>query len=302
LAALAGMVAPDGGPDRGTIDIAVVQGGGRRGFRAIESNPTDVERAHFQAMQAVRGHPDLVFLPEDVIDVEGSVTRTPEATALAAEAERFRSTLVVGVVEGQGTDHFHNAAVAWGPDGRILGRYEKVRRVPFGEYIPFRGLVGRIGDISAVPADAIKGTGPGLLRTPAGRLGVMISYEVFFNDRNRAAVRAGAQVLLVPTNAASFSTSQVPTQELAAARLRALEAGRWLAQAGPTGYSGIIDPDGHIRRRSVLGARQIISGRLGLRHGRTLFDRWGDVPVIALALAGLVAGLVAQARAAARRD
>ncbi|MEY2565888.1 MAG: apolipoprotein N-acyltransferase [Actinomycetota bacterium] len=302
LAALAGAVAPDGGPDARTINTAIVQGGGRRGFRAIESNPADVERAHFAAEQQVRGHPDLVLWPEDVIDVDGSVTRTAEAAALASIARQRRATMVVGVVEGQGTDHFHNAAVAWAPDGRIVGRYEKVRRVPFGEYIPFRSLVGRIGDISAVPADAIKGHGPGILQTPAGRLGVLISYEVFFNDRSRAAVGAGAEVLFVPTNAASFSTSQVPTQELAAARLRALETGRWLAQAGPTGYSGVIDPTGRIVHRSVLGRRQIITARLGARHGRTLFDRWGDVPVLLLALAGLVVGLVLQARAAARRD
>jgi apolipoprotein N-acyltransferase len=174
-----------------------------------------------------------------------------------------------------------------------------VRRVPFGEYIPFRSIVDKVGDLSAVPADAIKGTGPGLLPTPAGRLGVLISYEVFFNDRSRKAVAAGAEVLLVPTNAASFSTSQVPTQELAAARLRALESGRWLAQAGPTGYSAVVSPDGEVLRRSRLGARQVLTARLHARHGRTLFDRWGDVPLAVLAGLGVLVGLVIQARTAA---
>jgi apolipoprotein N-acyltransferase len=240
--------------------------------------------------------------PEDVIDVEGAVERTPEAAAMARLAIGLRATLVAGVVEGDGTDHFRNAAVAWGPDGRLVARYEKVRRVPFGEYIPFRSLVGKVADISAVPADAIVGEGPNILPTPAGRLGVLISYEVFFNDRNRAAVQHGAEILLVPTNAASFSTSQVPTQELAAAQLRALEAGRWLAQAGPTGYSGVIDPQGRIRRRSVLGARQVITARLHARHGRTLFDRWGDAPLAVLAGLGVLVGLAFQARAARRPD
>lgn len=298
----AGMVAPDGGPDGRAIDTTIVQGGGRRGFRAVESNPTDVEQAHFATSERLEPGADLVVWPEDVIDIEDPVEFTDEGAALRALATRLDTTLVVGVVEGEGTDRFRNTAVAWGPDGDMLGTYEKVRRVPFGEYIPFRGLVGRVGDISAVPADAIKGKGVGLLRTPAGRLGVLISYEVFFNDRNRKAIDAGAEVLLVPTNAASFSTTQVPTQELAAARLRALEAGRWLAQAGPTGYSGIIDPEGRIRQRSVLGARQMMTGRLYARHGRTLFVRWGDAPLIALAALGLLAGLTLQARAAASRD
>jgi apolipoprotein N-acyltransferase len=296
-----GMVAPDGGTDGEAIDIALVQGGGRRGFRAVESDPADVERAHFTATEEVQsGRYDLVFWPEDVIDIDEPVADTPEGKALSALARDLQSTMVVGVVEGEGTDHFRNKAVAWGPDGDLLGEYEKVRRVPFGEYIPFRSIVGKVGDISAVPADALKGKGPGILRTPAGDLGVLISYEVFFNDRGRKAVDAGGEVLLVPTNAASFSTTQVPTQELAAAQLRALESGRWLAQAGPTGYTGIVDPEGDILRRSRLGARQVLEGRLHVRHGRTLFQRWGDVPLAVLAVLGVLVGLAIQARAALR--
>ena len=84
----------------------------------------------------------------------------------------------------------------------------------------------RYASASVIPRDAVAGEGPGLLRTDAGDLGVVISFEVFFADRARAAVNAGGRVLLVPTNAASFTTSQVPAAELAAARLRAVEHGR----------------------------------------------------------------------------
>ena len=104
------------------------------------------------------------------------------------------ATVVAGVVE-EIPGGFHNAAVAWSPDGRIVDQYEKVRRVPFGEYVPLRGLVKHLADLSAVPDDAIPGHGPGLLRTPAGNLGVLISYEVFFASRGRAAGGAGAGVV-----------------------------------------------------------------------------------------------------------
>jgi len=93
--------------------------------------------------------------------------------------------------------------------------------VPFGEYIPLRSIIKHFADLSLVPDDAVPGRGPGLLdmaRRP-GRLGVVISYEVFFADRARAAIRAGGELLLVPTNAASFKTGQVAGQELGAARL-----------------------------------------------------------------------------------
>jgi apolipoprotein N-acyltransferase len=303
LGAGAGAIAPDGGPDRGRLDVALVQGGGRRGYRAADSDPALVEEAHFAATEeGVDGDFDVVLWPEDVIDVEEGITTSPEGDDLALLADALDTTLVVGVTEGEGTDGFRNAAVAWGPDGRLVDRYEKVRRVPFGEYIPFRGIVEDVGDVSDVPRDAIKGDGPGVLDTPAGRLGVLISYEVFFNDRGRAAVRTGAEVLLVPTNAASFSTSQVPEQELAAARLRARETGRWLAQAGPTGYTAVVDPNGRVLQRTALGKRGVLTAALEVRTGRTLFVRWGDVPAIVLAAVLLLAGLAIQARTARQQN
>jgi apolipoprotein N-acyltransferase len=179
--------------------------------------------------------------------------------------------------------------VAWAPTGEIVDRYEKVRRVPFGEYVPLRDLIKHLADLSAVPDDAIPGHGRAILHTPAGQLGTLISYEVFFANRARSAIRAGAQVLLVPTNAASFSTSQVPTQEVAGARLRAIETGRWLAQAAPTGYSAVIDPDGRVRTRSHLGKRQVFTATVALRAGRTPYERWGDMPVVALGTVAVAA-------------
>jgi len=154
--------------------------------------------------------------------------------------------------------------------------------------VPLRGVISHLADLSAVPRDAIAGRGPGVLATPAGRLGVMISYEVFFADRARAATRAGAEVLLVPTNASSYTTSQVPAQELAAARLRAIETGRDLVQAAPTGFSAIVDAQGRVRRRSRLGPPAVISATVTRRSGRTLAVRLGDGPLVVAAVAGLV--------------
>jgi apolipoprotein N-acyltransferase len=195
----------------------------------------------------------------------------------------------VGVVEDIGTDQFRNAAVAWFPTGVIGARYDKVHRVPFGEYVPGRSLIRHVANLSIIPRDAIPGSGPGLMRTPAGPLGVMISYEVFFPARARAAVNAGAQVLLVPTNASSYTTGQVPSQEVAAARLRAWETGRYVVQAAPTGYSAVIDPQGRVLARSRLSPAQVLTAVVRPRTGRTLFVRWGDRWLVLVSLAALVA-------------
>lgn len=267
-----------------TLRVALVQGGGERGFRAVDTDPYDVYERHAVASEQVRTPVDLVLWPEDVIDVDGEIDTDPLGGEMARLAQRLDATVVAGVVEGEGSDRFRNAAVAWDRKGGIADRYEKVRRVPFGEYVPLRSVVERVADLSAVPRDAIAGRGPGLLNTRNLDAGVLVSYEVFFADRGRAAVRAGAQIVLVPTNAASFTTSQVPTQQVAAARLRAIETGRDLVQAGPTGYGAFVDAEGRVRARTVLSEQTVLARTVRLRSGLTPYARAGDLPLLAVSL------------------
>jgi len=286
--AVAGALGPDGGGGP-AVETAVVQGGGRRGFRGVESDPQAVLDATLEATRDVRPPVTLILWPEDVVDVEVPVEDSPEGRTVAEVARSTGATVVAGVIEASGSDRFFNAAVAWSPDGDIVDRYDKVERVPFGEYIPARSLVEGVADVSAVPRDAIVGRRSAVLRTPAGPLGVAISYEVFFSSRSRAATRAGARLLTVPTNAASFSSGQVPSQEVAAARLRAIENGRDLLQAAPTGYGAYIDNRGRLRARTTLGRRQVIQLPATMRRGQTVYAALGDAPV--LAAAGIVLAL-----------
>ena len=280
-----GAIAPDGsGGNRDRLRVAIVQGGGPRGFRAVDSDPTDVLDAHLAVSEALdAGEFDLVLWPENTIDVpaiEGSVA----SDQLSTLAQRIGATVVAGVTEDAGDNNFQNTSVAWGPDGEIVDRYTKVHRVPFGEYVPLRGLIERFADLSVLPRDAVSGKGAGVLQTDAGDFGVAISYEVFFSDRGRAAARAGGHVLLVPTNAASFTSSQVPTQEIAAGQLRAWETGRWVVMSAPTGYSAFVDARGRVLERTTLGRAEIVTHDVGVRTGRTIYVLLGDLPVIALAL------------------
>ena len=287
---LAGHLGPDGsgsGPHP-TIRVAAVQGGGPRGLNALESSSEEVFQRQVDATVGIHSPVDLVVWPEDVVTVDQPIGQTPEAATIGQLAIGLHATLVAGVVENVGSTRFRNSAVAWSPGGQIAASYEKVHRVPFGEYIPGRSLIKHLANLDLVPRDAIAGHGPGLLATPAGRLGVVISYEVFFQDRARAAINAGGQVLLVPTNASSYRTSQVPTQEVAAAQLRALETGRDTIQAAPTGYSALIDASGRVLARSTLGRQQVITGVVTLRDGRTWFVRFGDLPILVLGILGLL--------------
>jgi apolipoprotein N-acyltransferase len=297
---VAGFVAPRGHAN-GTLSIAAVQGGGPRGTRAIHSDDAVVLQRHLDASAEVPDGVDVVLWPEDVVDVNDPILETDEGDELSALAAHLHATVVAGVVEGGQAEHeadvFINFSQAWGPDGEPLDRYEKNRRVPFGEFIPFRSLVEKLGDVSAVPRDARVGHGPGLLHTPAGDLGVVISWEVFFADRARDAIGHGGEVLLVPTNAASFSTTQMPALELGAARLRAIETGRWVVQAAPTGFSAIIDPGGAVREHTDLGERQVLDRVIERRRGDTLYTTLGDGPFVLGALAVVAYAWVRRRRA-----
>ena len=287
--------APDGGPVVRTVTAAAVQGGGVRGFRKSQVDPATVLHAAVAATDRLLPRagvdpPALVLWPEDVVSLDQPLADDPEQGALSHLAIALHATLVVGVTENVSSTAFRNEVVAFGPDGAIVDRYEKVHRVPFGEYVPYRSFFAHLGDLSAVPLDAVPGTGSGMLTTPAGRLGTMISYEVFYADRGRSSVRAGAQVLIVPTNTSSYSTAQVPTQEIAASEVQAVQQGRDLLQAAPTGYSAWITHRGVLLERSVLGSRQVVPATLDLRDGWTVYVHWGDTPVlVAAGLALLVA-------------
>ena len=282
VGAVAGAVSPDGG-EGPQVATAIVQGGGRRGFRGIESDPQAVLDATLEASRDVRPPVSLILWPEDVVDVDTAIGDSPEGRSVAEVARRAGATVVAGVIENSGSDRFFNAAVAWSPEGNIVDRYDKVERVPFGEYIPARGLEEQFADISAVPRDAIVGRRSGVLRTPVGPLGVAISYEVFFSSRSRTATRAGATLLLVPTNAASFTSGQVPSHEVAAGRLRAIENGRDVLQAAPTGYGAYIDNRGRLRARTTLGRREVIQRPATMRSGRTVYTAAGDAPLLGVA-------------------
>ncbi len=286
-ATLAGTWSPAGGPAGGAIRVALVQGGGPRGTRAVFTDPDVVFARQEAASARLRPPVALVVWPEGMLQAHIDYRKTNGAHYLAGLARRLHATVVAGVEQDVGASHYLNQVVAWGPDGRTVGAYEKNIRVPFGEYVPWRSVIGRIFSLRLVPRDAIAGHGPGVLRTPAATLGVMISYEVFFDRRAWSGVRAGGRLLVVPTDTASYASSQVPAQEVAADRLRAWETGRVLVQVTPTGYTDVVGVTGRVEQESDLGSPDVIVATVPLRRGRTVFDQAGEWPVAVAAVVAL---------------
>jgi apolipoprotein N-acyltransferase len=299
-----GVVAPRG-HIVGTRRIGLVQGGGPQGTRAANTDPRLVVDRHLAATQRLRAddHLDLVAWPENVIDVAAFTTSTERAD-VAAEAARLTAPFAVGVTEDVSDKNFLNAQVIVNGDSSLGTRYDKVRRVPFGEFMPLRPLLRAVGaPVDLVPRDAVAGTRPAILAvtpTTPGRdftVGVVISWEVFFGDRARDGVRHGAEVLLNPTNGASYTGTVLQSQQIASSRLRALETGRWVAQVSPTGFSAFISPDGAVFDRTAQVESATRVRDVPLRRGSTLYQLTGDWLPVGVMLAMLAgAGLLARRR------
>lgn len=309
---VAAGLAPEGRDTGETVRVAAVQGGGRQGTSALDVPSRLVTEAHLEATRTIEpGSVDLVVWPENAIDVDDEPFPGSAAHALvAAEAARLGVPIAVGVtLDSEFSNHpvpgrFVNLQVVVSPDGSVGHAYEKVQTVPFGEYMPFRGLLERLGaPTHLVPTDAVAGRDPAVIDVPIeGRgnvpWGVMISWEVFFGDRGHDAAGHGTRALMNPTNGASYTWTILQGQQIASSRLRAVETGRWVVQVAPTGFSAFVDPDGGVHQRTGVSERAVIVREVPLRSGATWYQALTDWPWLAalLALAALTAGAELRAR------
>lgn len=297
-------VIPDGTHAVRPLRVAVAQGSGPLGVRATDAGLERAFRAHVAATGLIRQPVDLVLWPENVVDVTRFAS-SPKRIEIGQLATRLGAPIVAGVVEDDPDPKlFRNFSVLVNPGGGIgdgkAGRYDKVRRVPFGEVVYFRSVLKRFSS-ALTTKDMRSGSRPGVIATPFGPLALIISYEGFFDDRARSGVRAGGRALLIPTNASSFTSAHLPTQQVAAARLRARETGRWVAQAAPTGISAILTPAGRVVTRSSIQERTALLATITLRDGLTPYARWNDAPALSLSLAIGVTSFIVPRRRADRR-
>src|SRR6185437_949101 len=125
-----------------------------------------------------------------------------------------------------------------------VAMYTKRHPVPFGEYIPLRGLATWVSSDAKLVVDMVAGHGNGLLRGGPVPIGDVICFEVAYDGLVRSSVAAGAQLLVVQTNNATFGYTPETYQQLAMSKLRAIETGRTVLQVSTTGASAIVSPDG----------------------------------------------------------
>ncbi len=281
------------------VDVAVVQGNVPK-ERAADffARALGVADAHVRLnLDLVADPPDLAVWPENSLDVDPGADPNL-GRAVSASIAAVGSPTLVGAITAAPGGRFHNQVLQYGPDGRIEDRYSKMHPVPFGEYVPFRGLLGWVDQLRAVPRDIAPGDRATVFRVDGLRVGTPICFENTIPDLVRRFVGGGAELLVVTTNDSSFLESPASRQHVIFSQLRAVETGRWVVQAAISGESAIIDPHGRVVAHTELFTRTILRASVPTSSARTPYVRWGDWFAWA---AGIAAGLALAAGAIRRR-
>jgi apolipoprotein N-acyltransferase len=300
LAPLAGAVAvvltpalvPVPEPDGPRLEVAAIQ----VDVSSVEHLAGDEEDVAV-AMLNIERHerfgepPDLVVWGEGSLDPGASGDPATMAAVSSAIADVGAPTIAGAVLDDPDGSQ-HTSVLAFDGSGRVVDRYDKVRLVPFGEYVPWRDRLSFLDAIDQVPVDRVPGEevrNLSLFGLPP--IAAPICYENSFPQIDREMVRRGAGLLVVTINNASYERTAASEQHLLMSRLRAVENGRWVVHAAVSGISALIDERGRVVDRRGLFEPATMRGEVVASGRTTLYTRLGDwVPWGSVALAlGLIA-------------
>jgi apolipoprotein N-acyltransferase len=236
---------------------------------------TIFDRMIAMTVTAAQQGANIVIWPESTVPL--SYTETPLLQeAIEDLSSEYGIDIILGSVatDPRNPNHIWNSAFLVS-GGTTIGHYDKIRLVPFGEYVPLRRLlffaeklVHAVGEFQFGASD----------KPLEGRLryGPAICYEIVFPQIGRTQIRNGADVLVTITNDGWYDGTSAPAQHLWQARLRAVEGDRYLLRAATTGISAFIDPAGQVVESIPMGQEGIIYAKFQPRTTTTPYIRLGD--------------------------
>jgi apolipoprotein N-acyltransferase len=278
------------------VTVGMVQGNVDQSEKWNPSRASAIFGDYLQLTRdAIGGGARFVLWPESSTPFYFEEDR-PAADQVRVIARDAQVSILVGSdqIERSASARYFNAAFMVTPAGETGGVYRKMHLVPFGEFVPFKGLLFFAAPLVEAVSDFSAGEETVLL--PVGRhlTSTAICYEVVYPDLVRQGVAQGSELLTTITNDAWFGRTAAPYQHFAQAAMRAIENGRYLVRAANTGISGIVDPYGRVLAQSAIYERAVIVGQARFLTDRTIYTRTGDVFAYASAVATL--GLLVGAR------
>lgn len=264
-------------PERtGDVRVAVVQPG------VHSARDARITRSEELTRRAASTRPDLVVWGESSVGYDLAAYPRLRQRLARLSAHTGAPLLVnvdaprVGAAEGR-----FKSSVLIGPDGPVGRRYDKMRLVPFGEYVPAREILGWATSVGrAAKEDRLRGSEPVLMRAGGTVTGPLICFETAFPDMSRRLVRDGAELLVAQSATSSFQDSWAPQQHASLAALRAAETGRPVVHATLTGTSAVYGPQGDpVGGRLETGRSAVSVREVPIASGTTWYVRFGDWPL-----------------------
>lgn len=287
----------------GELRVASVQGNGPSGY-FDEREPGDVLAAQLDATEPVLDEPgiDVLLWPEGGSDVDP--TRSDDAARVFDDlGEQLDAPIVLNTVTVDDEERFYNTSLLWEAGEGAVDRFSKRNPVPFGEYIPDRWFYDALAPelTGLIQRGYSPGTEPPVFELDGAVAGLAICFDVIYDGLIWEGARDGAEVYLLQTNNADFRGTDENQQQLAIARLRAIETGRSIVNISTVGTSQVIDPAGRtIDSLPAYEAGAMVTD-VELREGFTpAVVLGGFVPT--LIVVGAIAGLVVAGVRAGKRN
>ncbi|WP_030902003.1 apolipoprotein N-acyltransferase [Streptomyces sp. NRRL F-5126] len=275
-------------PEAGSATVAAIQGNVPRmglDFNAqrsavLDNHVKETLKLAAEVKAGKRPKPDLVLWPENSSDIDPLHDEGARLAIDTAVKAIGVPTEIGTVVQQPGPDgKLYNTLINWSPTTGPGATYEKRHIQPFGEYIPMRSLAEKFSkDVALVRKDFTPGTKVGVFDMAGTKVGFATCYEAAFDNDVRDPVVAGAEMLAVPSNNATFDRSRMTYQQLAMDEVRAVEHSRSVVVPTTSGVSAIIEPDGSITRKSGMFTPAILEGKVPLRTSLTPATRLGTLP------------------------
>jgi apolipoprotein N-acyltransferase len=275
-------------PSGPAVSVAVVQGSISQEQKWLDSNQDTILKLYHEATQKVLGTQLIVWPESAVPDLANN--QIPYISELYRETRAQRSALVFGILrESDEGDHYFNSVLAL--DSKISW-YDKDHLVPFAEFFPVPGFIRSWLRMMSLPYSDFTRGGRNQPALPAAglKLGATICYEDAYGSAMLGVLRE-ADALVNVTNDAWFGHSTARYQHFQIARMRALEAGRYLIRAANNGVTGVIGPHGEVVARAPEFETYTLRSSVTPRSGLTPYARVGNWLIICLGIVALAYGL-----------
>jgi apolipoprotein N-acyltransferase len=225
------------------------------------------------------GNPGLMVWPESPAPFFIADPRLQKW--LTALAQSTNSYLVIGSLgeteDAKGERHLLNSALVMDPRGNVVGRYDKIHLVPFGEYVPLQDLLFFANKLTREVGDFGRGTERKVFDLNGTRYGVFICYESVFPGEVREFTANGAQVLVNISDDLWYGETSAPWQHLQMSRMRAMENHRWVLLATNNGTTAAIDPFGRVVKQARRNVRTTLIAPYAPENEITFYSRYGDI-------------------------